>query len=265
MRSDRMRRDWSINLLSALPIALLYFFLYLPLCVLIIFSFNAAPFPAPWSGGTLLWYRELASSWHLWSACLTSLIVALSAASLSIIMGIGLVFYGVRGGRLQRLVPPFYLNLVIPEVVLAVGLVTLFSVCGIQLGYGTLIVAHTVLGLGYVVPIVAARYEEIDPRLMEASLDLGATPVQTLWAIIIPLLRPALMASALLVFILSFDDFVLAYFCAGSSVQTLSLYLISVLRAGVSPVINALATILFIASNLLGLIFCSLTLKERIF
>lgn len=261
-----MHRRRIVDLLGALlPIILLYLFLYIPLVVLIVFSFNRAPFPAPWSGGTCAWYVELASSWHLWSACMASLIVATMSAALSIIMAIGLVFYGVSGGRFLRLVPPFYLNLVIPEVVLAVGLVTLFAALDIPLGYGTLIVAHTVLGLGYVVPIVAARYEEIDPTLIEASLDLGATHMQTFWRIIMPLLRPALLASGLLVFILSFDDFVLAYFCSGSSVQTLSLYLISVLRSGVSPVINALATILFVVTNLLGLLFCWLTLKERIF
>lgn len=253
------------KILRALPIVALFLFLYLPLSVLIIFSFNRAPFPAPWAGGTFAWYRDLFASWHLWSACLTSLFVALAASGLSVVMGLALIFYGVRGGNLQRLIPPFYINLIIPEVVLAVGLVTLFAACGIQLGYGTLIVAHTVLGLGYVVPIVAARYEEIDRRLVEASLDLGATRSQTFWAVIVPLVRPSLLASALLVFILSFDDFVLTYFCAGSSVQTLSLYLISVLRAGVSPVINALATILFLVSNILGLVFCSLTFKERIF
>jgi spermidine/putrescine transport system permease protein len=259
-----MIRDYG-QCVRTLPFVALFLFLYVPLSVLIIFSFNRAPFPAPWAGGTFEWYRELFGSWHLWSACLTSLYVAIVAATLSVVMGLALVFYGVLGGSLRRLAPPFYINLIIPEIVLAVALVTFFAACGIQLGYGTLIVAHTVLGLGYVVPIVAARYEEIDRRLIEASLDLGATRSQTFWAVIVPLVRPSLLATALLVFILSFDDFVLTYFCAGSSVQTLSLYLISVLRSGVSPVINALATILCIVTNILGLIFCSLTFKERIF
>ena len=165
----------------------------------------------------------------------------------------------------EKLLILFYGNLMIPEIVLAIGLLTLFSLCSIPLGITTLVIAHTVLGLGYVVPLVYSRFGELDYRLIEASLDLGATPAQTFFKIILPLLRPSLIAAGLLVFIISFDDFVLSYFCAGSSVQTLSLYILAMARSGISPVINALSTILLLLSSLLVLIFCSINARSRIF
>jgi spermidine/putrescine transport system permease protein len=135
----------------------------------------------------------------------------------------------------------------------------------VPLGKVTLIAAHTVLGLGYTVPVLYARYQELDYRLIEASLDLGATYSQTFFRVILPLIRPALIVGALLVFIISFDDFVLSYFCAGPSAQTLPLYILSMLRSGVSPVVNALATGLLVLSSALVVLFCSLTVRMRVF
>ena len=114
------------------------------------------------------------------------------------------------------------------------------------------------LGLGYVVPLLYTRFRELDYRLIEASLDLGASPLQTFFKITLPLLKPSLVAACLLIFIISFDDFILAYFCAGSSSQTLSLYIMSMLRTGISPVVNALSAVLLLLSTLLAFIFFSL-------
>lgn len=252
-------------LTSRFFVLLVYLFLYIPTIVLIIFSFNTMPFPSPWTGFTLDWYRQLYHATHLWDAFYTSFIVASLSTFLSIMMGILLMFYAVQGGSVEKLLILFYGNLMIPEIVLAIGLLTLFSLCSIPLGITTLVIAHTVLGLGYVVPLVYSRFGELDYRLIEASLDLGATPAQTFFKIILPLLRPSLIAAGLLVFIISFDDFVLSYFCAGSSVQTLSLYILAMARSGISPVINALSTILLLLSSLLVLIFCSINARSRIF
>ena len=146
---------------------------------------------------------------------------------------------------------------------LAVALLGFFTYIAVPLGIGTLIVAHTVLGLGFVIPIVYVRYGELDPKLFEASLVLGASEFQTFWKITLPLLRPALLSTALLVFILSFDDFILSYFCAGTDAQTLSLYILSMLRAGVSPIVNALSALLLALSSLLVLIFFSLRTRSK--
>jgi len=113
--------------------------------------------------------------------------------------------------------------------------------------------------------MVYARYLELDDRLTEASLVLGATPIQTFFKVTLPLLKPALITSALLVFIISFDDFILTYFCAGSSVQTLSLYILSMIRSGISPVINALSALLLFISSLMVLAYFHLSTRSKIF
>ncbi len=246
-------------------IALVYAFLYIPIAILVIFSFNNALFPAPWQGFTLRWYYELFSSSAIWHACYNSFIVSCSATVLSLLMCIGLIYYRSTGGRIEWFLSLFFGSVIIPELVLAVGLLSFLSYLAVPLGITTLIVAHTVLALGYVIPIVYTRFLSLDIRLVEASLDLGATPGQTFIMVTLPLLRPALSAAGLLVFILSFDDFVLSFFCAGSEAQTLSIYIYSMIRSGVSPIVNALSTLLLGASSLLVVIFCSLNARTKIF
>ena len=242
-----------------------YLFLYVPIIVLLVFSFNTESFPSPWTGFTFKWYRELFYSPHLWKAFTNSLIVALFSTGISLVTGILLIFYAAQGGKIGKSLVLFYGNLVIPETVLAVSLLGFFSLISIPLGLTTLILAHTVLGLGFVIPITYARFLELDYRLTEASLVLGASPVKTFFKVTLPLLRPTLITTALLVFIISFDDFILSYFCAGSSAQTLSLYILSMIRSGVSPVVNALSAVLLALSSLLVLIFFSLKTRTRIF
>ena len=149
-----------------------------------------------------------------------------------------------------------------PEIVLAVGLLSFFSFFAVPLGATTLIVGHTLLGLGYVIPILHARFIELDESLIEASYDLGATQRQTFFSIVLPLLMPALVASGLLVFIISLDDFIISFFCAGASVQTLPLYIFAVIRTGASPMINALSTIMLIFSSLFVLLFSFLHIRK---
>lgn len=251
------------NLGTLIIVASTYLFLYVPLVVLLVFSFNTEAFPSPWKGFTLKWYHELFQATHLWDAFRNSAYVAISATLISLTMGVFLIFYAAQGGRIGRFLNLFYGNLVIPETVLAVGLLGFFSLVSIPLGLGTLILAHTVLGLGFVIPIIYARFLELDYRMTEASLVLGATPIQTFFKVTLPLLRPSLIVTGLLVFIISFDDFILSYFCAGSSSQTLSLYILSMLRSGVSPIVNALTAVLLALSSLLVLLFFSFSQKTR--
>lgn len=246
-------------------VAATYLFLYVPLIVLLVFSFNTDAFPSPWKGFTWKWYVELFHTTQLWDAFYNSLIVATSSTLISLTMGVFLIFYAAQGGRIGKFLNLFYGNVVVPETVLAVGLLSFFSLVSIPLGLTTLILAHTVLGLGLVIPICYARFLELDPRLNEASLVLGATPFQTFFKITLPLLRPALLATGLLIFIISFDDFVLSYFCAGSSSETLSLYILSMLRSGISPIMNALTAVLLVLSSILVIIFFSLKTRTRIF
>ncbi len=243
-------------------VALVYLFLYVPIIVLLVFSFNSEPFPAAWSKFTWRWYGELfTSSRFLWDSFFTSLTVACCATLISLTAGILLIFYAAQGGRIGKFLTLFYGNLVIPETVLAVSLLGFFAFAAIPLGITTLILSHTLLGLGFVIPIVYARFKELDYRLTEASLVLGATPIQTFFKVTLPLLRPVLVAASLLVFVISFDDFILSYFCSGSSSQTLSLYILSMLRSEISPVVNALSALLLILSS--GLVWIFFTLKTR--
>ena len=242
-----------------------YLFLYVPIVVLVVFSFNTESYPSPWSAFTLRWYRELFSDVYLWKAFSNSLIVAVFSTLISLTTGVLLIFYAAQGGRIGKALGLFYGNIIIPETVLAVALLGFFTLVSIPLSLLTLIVSHTVLGLGFVIPMVYARFLELDYRLTEASLMLGASPVQTFFKVTLPLLLPTLITTALLVFIISFDDFILSYFCAGSSSQTLSLYILSMIRSGVSPVVNALSTLLLFLSSVLVWIFFSLKTRKGIF
>lgn len=224
-----------------------YLFLYAPLAVVVLFSFNNAKFPSQWVGFTFRWYMQLFDDPELWLAVKTSLLVASTAVLLTLGMGLALMYYAHT--RISKLFILFYANILIPEIVIAVGLLTVFSFCAIPQGIITLIAGHTLLGLGFVVPLLYARYAELDPALMQASHDLGATRAQTFFYVTVPLLKPAIIASAFLVLIISLDDFLLAFFCSGSGVQTLSLYIFSTVRTGISPMINALSTILLFLSG----------------
>ena len=127
----------------------------------------------------------------------------------------------------------------------------------------TVIVAHTLLGLAYSVPLLHARLSELDENVIEASMDLGATPWQTFVRIVFPFLRPALLSAGLLAWIVSFDDFLIAFFCTGGSSQTLPLYIYAMVRVGVSPVINALSVLMLVLSCLLVLIYSSIKFKSK--
>lgn len=249
----------------ALPVwaFITYIFLYLPIAVLIIFSFNKGSTLYQWGGFTYEWYALLFKLPDIWIALKNTLIIALSSVVLSLLLGVTYVYWGI-GTYLQRLLGIFYAGVALPEIVMAVGLLSFFSFFSMPLGITSLIAGHTLLGLGFVIPIINTRFLELDYSLTEASLDLGATETETFFKIILPLLSPALVAGGLLVFILSLDDFLISFFCSGSSTQTLSLYIFSMIKLGVSPIINALSTLMLVVSSALVLVFCSLKLSNRV-
>jgi len=254
------QRAFSHYLLSLFVMGM-YLFLYVPIIILVLFSFNNSLLPYEWKGLTFHWYDYLWQSAEIWQALTNSLIVAMASVALSISMGVALVYYSSRSALARSLVL-FYGTLAVPEIVLSAGLLTIFLVGSVPLGLTTLIAAHTLLGLGYVVPIVHGRFQELDYALVEASLDLGATHTQTFFNVILPLLFPVITAAALLVFIISLDDFLLSFFCAGVSIQTLPMYIFSMIRAGATPMVNALSTVLLLVSGLLVLFFSSLKVKK---
>lgn len=245
----------------ALPgyVGAFFVFLYLPIFILTLYSFNSGEFPSTWQGFSLHWYTELFDSVEIWRAFQTSITVAVASSFLSIFLGMMLV---CSSHRLALNVSGlFYGNILVPDIVLAVGLLSLFSFFYVPLGTITLIAGHTLLGLGFAVPILKSRFDELDHRLIEASLDLGATSWYTFWNVVLPFMYPAILVSSLLVIIVSFDDFLISFFCAGSSAQTLSLYIFTMIRSGISPIVNALSTIMLLISSIFILLISFLNVR----
>ena len=202
-----------------------------------------------WSGFSLNAYKLALANSELLTALKNSLVVATSSVVLSVTMGVLLVWGLSR--KLKKIFSLFYITVIIPEIVIAVGLLGFFTLFKVSLGFISLIVGHTLIGLGFVIPLVYTGIKEIDLRLIEASLDLGASKWQTFRYIILPLLKPVIVSASLLVFILSLDDFLISFFCAGTNSQTLSLYIFSMIRTGISPEINALSTLMLLVSTIL--------------
>lgn len=249
-----------MNLLSLFVLGI-YFFLYVPIIILIVMSCNASPYFYDWQGFSWKWYYQLFDSVEVWTALQNSVIIAVSSMILSLVLGVLLVFYA-RKNLLKKINLLFYGTLAAPEIVLAVGLLSLFVFLSIPLGLLTTIAGHTLIGLGYVVPMMYSRMQALDATLLEAAMDLGATYNYTLYSVVLPFLRPTLIGAGLLVFIISFDDFIISFFCAGPTVQTLPLYIFSVLRSGATPMVNALSTILLVISGLFVLLFSLFTLRK---
>jgi len=239
-----------------------YAFLYIPLLILMLFSFNAGMYVTDWAGFSLHWYQVVFASLETYTALTNSLFVACCAVLLSVCMGALYVFYAPLCG-LRSLAGIFYISLAIPEIILAASLLGMFSMLCVPLGLLTLIIGHTILGLGYVIPVLSARFEELDSTLLEASYDLGATKWQTFIYVALPFLAPSLIASALLVFIISLDDFILSFLCTGASTQTLPVYLFSLIRAGANSMVNVISTLMVLASTCIVALFSWVESRRR--
>lgn len=238
-------------------------FLYVPIVVLIIFSFNAARLSAAWQGFSWHWYRVL---WHdeaLLAATANSLLVAALSTSLVVLLGvpaaIGLERLGGRAGRMLEAV--FLLPLVLPEVMMGVALLLLFVMIQWPLSLATVVIGHAAFNLPVAIIMVRARLYKLDPRLAEAARDLGASAWQAFRRVTWPLIRPAVLGAALLAFTISLDDFIVTFFVAGPGSTTLPLKVYSMIKSGLSPEINALSSVLILSS--MGLVGMSLAFQRR--
>ena len=252
-----------LRLFGPFFVCLTFLFLYLPIFILILFSFNDSPVSVKLTGFSFRWYINFIHSPQIWAALKVSLIVAFCATIFSLLLGTCFVISG-RWWKTSLLNNIFYLNVVLPDIILAVGVLSVFAFFHIPLGYGSLITGHTIIGLGFVIPIIRSRFIELDPALTEASLDLGAGYVQTFIHVIFPLLTPSLIASGLLVFTLSLDDFLIAFFCSSSSVQTLSVYVYSMIKTWVDPTINAVSTCLLLVSSIIVFLLCLFKVTDQV-
>jgi spermidine/putrescine transport system permease protein len=230
-----------------------YLFLYAPIAVLVVFSFNKGRLTAAWEGATLDWYGKLLSNPQILSSLRNSLIVGCAATAACVVIGTAaaLAFHRHRFARQGVLDAAITLPIVVPEIVLASSLVLLFAAVGLRLGFLTIILAHVSFAVSYAVVVVRARLAGFDRSLEEAAMDLGAGPWRTFFLVTLPGIAPGVLAAALLVFSLSIDDYVITSFVAGVGSTTLPIQIYSMVKSGISPEINAVSTLLLVATSLL--------------
>jgi spermidine/putrescine transport system permease protein len=274
---DRVKRalNSSVEALLVLDALFTYLFLYLPIFVLIVYSFSASRYALVWSGFSLDSYRKLLEDPEVGQALVNSVIVGLSTTLIATVLGTLLALAVERSRfRFQGTVEALAcLPILIPEIVMAVGLLLFFvqffrpllNTLGLEIGpLPTVIAGHVAFSISYVMVVVRARLKDFDRSLEEAAMDLGATPGQVFRKVTLPLLAPAILSGALLAFTLSLDDFYITYFSTtgGSGFKTLPLYIYALQgRAGVPPQMNAVAAFMLLAS--LVLIALALLLQRR--
>jgi len=225
-------------------------FLYLPIVVLIVYSFNAAKLAMTWQGFSLQWYAALVQDHGLLIALRNSLVIAAVSTAIAMLLGLGAAIglEGLPGRSRAWLDGALLLPLVMPEIVMGVALLLFFVLVKIPLGLLTVTISHTAFNVPIVIVLVRARLRKLDPHLEEAARDLGATPWQAFRRVTWLLLRPAVMGAALLAFTVLLDDFVVTFFTAGPGATTLPLRVYSMIKTGISPEINALSAVLVVAS-----------------
>ena len=245
--------------------AIIFAFLYIPIILLVVFSFNSSKLNIRWEGFTLKWYGELLQNKTILTAFQNSLIVACVTTVLATLLGtIGAwMLYRYRFPMQRALGLLIFVPMVIPEVLMGVSLLSLFvHLLNIPLGYTTLIIAHTTFCFPFVLVGIQARLHGLDPALEEAALDLGATPVKAFWLVIVPYLMPAIVAGALMSFTLSLDEYIVIVFVTGAASQTLPLKVYGMAKVGLNPQLNAISTIFIIATIFLVLFSQLLTHKK---
>jgi len=239
---------------------LVFLFLYLPIVVLIIFSFNDSKSRTVWSGFSFHWYTELFHDDEILSAFSTTLTVSVLASVIATILGTAAAigFFSMKRRPRHLLMTINNIPMTNADIITGVSLMLLFvftgNLLGFSLGFGTLLVAHITFNIPYVILAVMPKLRQLDPNLGEAALDLGATPWQAFWKVLMPELRPGIFNGLLIAFTLSIDDFVISYFTAGSEVSTLAMQIYAMTRKRISPEVNALSTILFLTVLILLII-----------
>ena len=247
-KNKRLLRRKAVRILSNLYAVLIYSIFYIPVAVMILFSFNDAKRNYYWQGFTTEWYGKLFSfaNTDLWDALLYSLIIAVLATLISVTIGvlggIGLKKFEFRTKRFINMM--IYVPIIVPEIVLAVAMLIVFMTLGIRLGMGTILIGHCTFCIPYAVVTIKGRITGDSETLQEASMDLGANRFQTFWRVTVPSIMPGILSSAFLAFTLSIDDVVMSNMLAGPSQSTLPVLILSLNRTGITPDVNALTTVM---------------------
>ncbi|QBC43025.1 ABC transporter permease [Iodobacter fluviatilis] len=230
-----------------------YAFLYLPLIIVVMYSFNDSRLNAEWVGFTFKWYHILFNDEQMLVAARNSLLIGVVTSFFSTIFGTlaGVAMYKYK----LRLLPVLVLTpIAIPEILMGVSLLMFFVMLNMTLGLFSVALAHIAFCIGFVAIVVRSRLQGMDESLLEAARDLGATPIQAFRLITMPLIMPGIIAGALMAFTLSIDDFVITFFTAGAGASTLPLQIYSMIRIAVTPEVNAISTLLMLLTLALILI-----------
>ena len=239
-------------------------FFYLPIAVLVLFSFNRSKLNIVWTGFTLDWYTSL---WHdtvLVRALQNSLIVAVFTTLISLVLGTAgaWLLYRYRYRASSVLETLAFLPMIVPEVILGVSLLILFVTIGLQLGYTTIVISHVTFCFPFVMASVQARLAGLDPALEEAALDLGATPLQAFTKVLVPHLMPAIVSGGLMSFTLSLDELIVTYFTASAGTRTLPLEIFGRVKKGLDPSLNAISTV-FIVVTVVALVITEVVRRRN--
>ncbi|MGB3237062.1 MAG: ABC transporter permease [Geitlerinemataceae cyanobacterium] len=243
----------------------MFVFMYLPIAILTIYSFNESAYSAGWEGFTLNWYQTLFRDPRILTALKNSVTVGLCAVGVSAVLGtlmaVGLARYQFFGKKLYQGIA--YLPLIVPDIAIAVATLVFLAAVGVGLSLWTIVAAHIVFCLAYIAIAVSTRLADLDRHLEEAALDLGATPVQAFLQVLLPQLMPGIVSGCLIAFVLSMDDLLISSFTAGAGATTLPMEVFSRIRTGVKPDINALSVILIGVSGILAFVAESLRYRSE--
>ncbi len=234
-------------------LVLVYLFLYAPIAVLIVFSFNAGQTRGAWEGFSLTWYQSLLHNDEILNALKNTISIAVIATAVGTVIGtfgtIGIAYFRRRSRTAMLLINQvIVLN---PDIVTAIGFMVLFGVIGMEPGYTSVLLSHIAFVIPYVVLSILPRMQQMPDELPEAAMDLGATPMQTMRYVILPFLQGGILSGALMGFTMSIDDFVISFFNTGNGVETVSTLVYSMARRGINPEVNALSTLMFVTMCLL--------------
>ena len=232
---------------------LIFMFLYAPIIVLIIFSFNNSKSRGVWNGFTLKWYIELFKDREILKALYNTLLIAISSSIISTILGTfaAIGIYNMNGIFKKIILNLNYLPVLNPDILTAVSLMALFRFSKLEFGLFTMLLSHITFCVPYVILSILPKLKQMNIYLYEAAMDLGATPFYALRKVIIPQIMPGIITGGLMAFTLSIDDFVISFFNPGHGVSNLSIAIYSMARRGINPVINALSTLMFISMLIL--------------
>jgi len=245
--------------------ALIFLFLYAPIIVLVVLSFNASRLRGSWGGFSLHWYASLFRNDRIMRALGTTFLLAVLSATIATVIGTAaaIVLNGIRKGPMRSILLNLtYIPMLNPDIVTGVSLLLLFTFVGVRLGFPTLLMAHVSFNIPYVVLSVMPKLRQMNPSLVDAAMDLGLKPLPAIWRVVVPEITPGVVTGFLLALTMSIDDFVISFFTTGPGVSTLSIEIYSMTRRGINPEINALSAILFVVVLAL-LIFVNVRSKEE--